>query len=142
MLNCEIVTLKTNNFKPYFEITWKDGSGDMTCLWIVELIKKLLGHNLEWENAVHYIVESFTRAPHYLAAVGLNNRDTVHSVFVPFNRLQEKLDLDMGFASPIPKLQVTLIPTDNMGYVHGFAPNTDMIPDQISNNGGDGAAAA
>lgn len=142
--NCEIVTLETDNFNPYFEVTRKDGRGDRTCLWIVEQIKKLLAYNPEWENTFKYVAESSNRASHYLAAVGLNNWDTMHSVFVPFGRLQKKLDLDMGFGPPIPQLQVTPIPTDAKGFVVGFAPVGEGPPavtpeDQISDNGGGGA---
>lgn len=71
--NCEVVTLETNNFILYFEVIRKDGRGDNICLWIVEQIKKLLSHIPEWENVIHYILESSNRTAHNLSTVGLNN---------------------------------------------------------------------
>lgn len=100
--NCELVHLETDNFNPFLEVTRLDGRGDRTCLWIVEQIKKLLGYNPEWDNIVNYIPETSNRTAHYLAVVGLNNWSSMHFVLAPFGRLQEKMDLDMGFGPPIP----------------------------------------
>ncbi|KAK1361798.1 hypothetical protein POM88_046272 [Heracleum sosnowskyi] len=119
---CELVSFETDNFNPFFEVTRLDGRGDRTCLWIVEQIKKLLGYNPEWENTIKYVTDSFNRSAHYLTAVGLNNWASMHFVFEPLGRLQEKMDLDMGFGPPIPQLQVTPLPTDEKGRVLGFAP--------------------
>lgn len=144
LANCEVVMLETDNFNPYFEITRKDGRGDRTCSWIVEQINKLLSHNPEWANVVKYVADSANRVAHYLAVVGLNTWDAMYTTTVPFGRLQEKLDLDMGFGPPIPQLLVAPIPTDAQGQVLGFNPAGDAqervqeaAPDQISVNGGD-----
>lgn len=120
--NCEHILIKTDNFNPYFEVSRQDGRGDRTCLWIVEQVKKLLGYNPEWDNIIQYIPESSNRCVYYLAAVGLNNWTAMHLVHEPFGRLQEKMDLDMGFGPPIPQLQVYPIPVDSQGRVLGFAP--------------------
>ncbi|KAL8155874.1 hypothetical protein AgCh_001068 [Apium graveolens] len=70
---------------------------------------------------------------------------------MPFGRLQEKLDLDMDFGPPVIQLQITPIPTDAHGYIHGFAPSENIIvvpqnqyvaPDLQSVNRGVGAPAA
>lgn len=102
--NCEMLTLETDNFNPFFEVSRLDGRGDRTCLWIVEQIKKLLAYQPEWETNFKYVAESSNRSAHYLAAVGLNNWSSMHYVLEPFGRLQEKLDLDMGFGPPISQL--------------------------------------
>lgn len=99
--NCELVVLETDNFNSYFEIKRQDGRGDIACLWIVEQIKKLFGYNPEWENNIKYVAETVNRAAQYLAAVGLNNWDTIHYFSEPFGRLQEKMNLDMGFGPSI-----------------------------------------
>lgn len=122
LANCEFVVLETNNFNPYFEVKMKDGRANKACLSIVEQIKKLLNYNQEWENNFTYVAESSNRAAHYLVAVGLNNWDSMHLVLEPFGRLQEKLDLDMGFGPPIVQLQVSPISLDAHGYVLGFFP--------------------
>lgn len=65
-------------------------------------------------------------------------------ILQPFGRLQEKLDLDMGFGPPIPQLHITPIPTDEQGFVRGFAPVgvivarqvAEEVPDFQSDNGG------
>lgn len=144
LCNCELIMLETNNFAPYFEVKRQDGRGDRICRWIVEQIVKQLGYNPEWENSFKYISESDNRAAHYLAAVGVNNWPTMHFFFEPFGRLQEKLDLDMGFGPPIPQLQVSPIPMDAQGLVVGFAPvaatipviHNEVVQDQVSDNGG------
>lgn len=106
-------------------------------------IGTLLGYNPEWRNNIDYITESVNRAAHYLAALGLNNWKSMHSVYVPFGRLQEKIDFDIGFGPPIMQLQLTPIPTDDIGYLLGFASqNAAEVPDQVSDNGGGAAAAA
>lgn len=127
LANCDILTLETDNFNAYFEIVRKDGNGDMVCYWIVEQIKKLLGYNPEWENKIYFVAESANRSAHYLAAVGLNNWDAMHLVLKPFGRLQEKLDLDMGFGPPISQLLISPIHTYANGFVRGFAPTEDMV---------------
>lgn len=150
LANCEIVSLEMDNFNPFFEVNRLDGRGDRTCLWIVEQIKKLLGYNPEWENVVKYVSESSNRAARYLAAVGLNNWETMHYTLEPFGRLQEKLNLDMGFGPSIPQLQVSPIPPDAYGFVLGFAPteaiaaqqDQDEAPDFQSVNGGPATPAA
>lgn len=137
--NCELVHLETDNLNPYFEVTRLDGRGDRTCSWILEQIKKLLGYNSEWENIIKYVLESSNRTAHYLAAVGLNNWNTMHFFHEPFGRLQEKMDLDMGFGPPIPQLQVSPIPLDDQGRVLGFARTESAIvavQDLVSVNGG------
>ncbi|KAK1385276.1 hypothetical protein POM88_023011 [Heracleum sosnowskyi] len=140
--NCELVLLETDNFNPFFEVTRQDGRGDRTCKWIVEQIKKLLGYNPEWENIIKYIPDSFNRSAHYLAAFGLNNWTSMHFVLEPFGRLQEKMDLHMGFGPSIPQLQVSPIPVDVQGNVLGFSPTEVAVvalavQDQISVNGGE-----
>lgn len=142
LCNCEIALLETDNFHPYFEVNRKDGRGDRTCLWIVEQIKKLLGCNPEWENIIQYVSDTSNRCAHYLAAVGLHNWTTMHFVHEPFGRLQEKMDLDMGFGPPIPQLLVSPIPVDEQGRVLGFAIADNTvgamdIQDQVSVNGGE-----
>lgn len=127
LANCEFLSLETDNFNPYFEIIRKDGKGDRACFWIVEQIKKLLGFNPEWVNNIHFVAESANRSAHYLAAVGLNNWEAMHLVRKPCGRLQEKLDLDMGFGPPIPQLLISPIPTDANGFVRGFAPSEDLV---------------
>lgn len=66
----------------------------------------------------------------------------MHLVLKPIGRLQEKLDLDMGFGPPIL--------TDANGYVRGFAPTEELVvyrgaveaQDFQSDNGVGVAAAA
>lgn len=72
-------------------------------------------------SGMHFIAESSNCTTHYLAAVGLNNRTSMHCILQPFGRLQEKLDLDMGFGPPIPQLLVTPAPTDEHGFIRDFA---------------------
>lgn len=142
LANYEILTLETDNFNPYFEIIRKNGKGDIACYWIVEQIKNLLVYNPDWENNIHFVAESANRSAHYLAAVGLNNWDAMHLVLKPIGRLQEKLDLDIGFGPPIL--------TDANGYVRGFAPTEELVvyrgaveaQDFQSDNGVGAAAAA
>lgn len=62
---------------------------------MVEQIKKLLCYNPEWENK---IADSGNRIGLYLAAIELNNWNSIHVVHEQFGRLQEKLDLGMGFS--------------------------------------------
>lgn len=143
LANCEIVTLQTDNFNPFFEVTRKDNRGDRACLWIIEQIKKLLGCYPEWENRIKYVAKSSNRAAHYLEAVGLNNWNTMHYFLEPFGCLQEKLDLDMGFGPPIFQRQVSPIPLDPHGFIAGFAPpnitlsaKQEDASDNLSINGG------
>lgn len=148
LANCELLTVETDNYAPYHEVVRKDGRGDKNCLWIVEQIKKLLGYNPEWHNRFRIIPETSNRAANYLALVGLNNWTCMHLIFEPFGRLQEKMDLDMGFGPPIPQLQLLPIPRDALGYVQGFAPSGQVfpanrilsVPDFQSENGSGDAA--
>lgn len=87
LANYEIVTLETENFNHFFEVTRNDNRGDTACFWIVEQIKKLLDCYPEWENRIKFIVEPSNRAAHYLAAVGLKNWDSMHYFLEPFGRL-------------------------------------------------------
>lgn len=59
LVNCELVTMKTNNFNPFFEVTRLDGREDSACLWIIEQINKLLGYNPKWENRIKYVDRIF-----------------------------------------------------------------------------------
>lgn len=68
----------------------------------------------------------------------------MHHFFEPFGRLEEKLNLDMGYGPPIIQLQVSPIPMDSQGHVIGFAPLVDAptihnvaAQDLASDNGGD-----
>lgn len=60
------------------------------------------------------------------------------------------MDLDMGFGPPIIQLQISLIPTDDLGHVRGFAPPEIVLlqqdPEEVtalqSVNGGPASMAA
>lgn len=135
--DCKFVTLETDNYLPYYEVERNDGRGDKSCAWVVEQIKKLLDHEA-WFTKVIYVDENANKAAHYLAAIGLKHWSGLHHFYEPFGRLQERMNLDMGFGPPLPQLISTPIPRDENGDIRGFAPRA-AVPDYHSDNGG-GAA--
>lgn len=94
--------------------------------------------------------QQLERSAHNLAAAGLNNWNVMHFFSEPFGRLQEKMDLDMGFGPPILQLQISPILIDAQGHVRGFAPPQIVVlqqdPDKASDSqsviGGTAAMAA
>lgn len=94
--------------------------------------------------------QQLERSAHNLAAAGFNNWNAMHFFSEPFGRLQEKMDLDMGFGPPILQLQISPILIDAQGHVRGFSPPQIVVlqqdPDKASDSqsviGGTAAMAA
>lgn len=110
LMNLEHICLETDNLKPFHEITRMDGKGDPSVAWIVEQIKKLLDEEA-WTHKVILVNENTNKSAYYLATVGLKKFTSMREFFTPFGRLQERLDLDMGFGSSFPQLRITPIPS-------------------------------